>query len=143
MRHAVEATGANFIARAHLGAALLSLGRPHEAAQQWRESARIEPAYPTVANNLAWLLATHRDPTVRSPDEAVRHAERAASLKPDDPAVLDTLAASYAAAGRFEEALATSSRAARLAEERGLSSMARAIEERGERYRRGRTWIER
>jgi tetratricopeptide (TPR) repeat protein len=143
MRHALAATEANFIAHAHLGAALLGRGRAGEAADEWREAARIKPAYGTVANNLAWLLATHRDPRVREPEEAVVHAERAASLAPDDPAVLDTLAAAYAAAGRFEEAVETASRAAALVRERGQPELARAIEQRRAFYRRGRTWVER
>jgi hypothetical protein len=96
-----------------------------------------------VANNLAWLLATHRDPAVRAPDEAVVHGERAAALKDEDPAVRDTLAAAYAAAGRFDEAVATANLAARRAREEGQPELARAIEERRDFYRRGRTWIER
>jgi tetratricopeptide (TPR) repeat protein len=143
MRHTLAVTGANFIAHAHLGAALLSQGRASEAAAEWRESARVKPSYATVANNLAWLLATHRDAGVRSPEEAVTHAERAAALSGDDPAVLDTLAAAYAAAGRFDEAVATSNRAARMVRDRGQPELARAIEERRDLYRRGRTWVER
>jgi Tfp pilus assembly protein PilF len=142
MRHALAVTGANYIAHAHLGAALLSQGRTHEAAVEWRASARAKPSYATVANNLAWLLATHRDAGVRSPEEAVTHAERAAALSGDDPAVLDTLAAAYAAAGRFEEAVATSNRAARMVRDQGSPELARAIEERRNLYRRGRTWVE-
>ena len=143
MRHALAVTEANFIAHAHLGAALLSQGRASEAAAEWRESARVKPSYATVANNLAWLLATHRDAGVRSPEEAVTHAERAAALSGDDPAVLDTLAAAYATAGRFDEAVATSNRAVRMVRDRGQPELARAIEERRDLYRRGRTWVER
>jgi len=143
MRHALAVTQGNFIAHAHLGAALLEQGRALEAADAWRESARLRPDYATVANNLAWLLATHRDARVRAPQEAVAHAERAAAASPDDPAVLDTLAAAYAAAGRFDDAVATASRAAREVRERGRPELARAIEARRDRYRRGRTWIER
>ncbi len=143
MRHTLAVTEANFIAHAHLGAALLSQGRAREAADEWRESARIKPSYSTVANNLAWLLASHRDPGVRAPEEAVIHAERAASLAADDPVVLDTLAASYAAAGRFEEAVATADHAAHRAGEQGRPELARTIEEHRDFYRRGRPWVER
>lgn len=143
MRHALAVTEANFIAHAHLGAALLSQGKARQAADEWRASALAKPSYATVANNLAWLLATHRDPAVRAPDEAVVHGERAAALKDEDPAVRDTLAAAYAAAGRFDEAVATANLAARRAREEGQPELARAIEERRDFYRRGRTWIER
>jgi Flp pilus assembly protein TadD len=45
----------------------------------------------------------------------VELAERARSLDGDDPGILDTLAAAYAEAGRYEEAVATARRAIDLA----------------------------
>jgi tetratricopeptide (TPR) repeat protein len=66
-------------------------------------------------NGLARLLAIHPDPRVRSPEQAVLLAERAASLtKYRDPKVLDTLALAYGATGEFEKALALALEACRL-----------------------------
>ena len=83
-----------------------------------------------VANNLAWLLATCPDPAVRDGEEATRWARRALELADGpDPWVLDTLAASLAERGRFDEALQTARRAAGLAAELGdvtLSTRLRA-----------------
>lgn len=143
MRRAIAVTGPNFIAHGHLGDALLSQGRAAEAAAELRESARIEPSYATVTNNLAWLLATYRDPAIRSPQEAVHYAQLAVRSAPDDPAVLDTLAAAYASAGRFDQAADTATRAARMVRDLGEPELAEQIEKRRALYRRGRAWVER
>jgi tetratricopeptide (TPR) repeat protein len=69
-----------------------------------------------VLNDLAWILATHPDPEVRDGAEALEPAQRAADLtRRRDPQVLDTLAAAYAAAGRYGEAIANAQKALQLA----------------------------
>jgi Flp pilus assembly protein TadD len=98
-----------------LGAALLALGKRSEAARHLREAVRIEPGTSAYANNLAWVLATAPEPDLRDGPAAVELAERARSLDGDDPGILDTLAAAYAEAGRYEEAVATARRAIDLA----------------------------
>jgi len=143
MRHALRVTESNAIAHAYLGVALLARGDAASAASEWRESARIEPRDHVVANNLAWLLATSPDPKVRDGANAVVHAERAARLMRDDPSALDTLAAAYAAAGRFDEAVTTAERAASKAKTAGTLDLARQIHRRAEQYQRQRRWIER
>ena len=51
------------------------------------------------------MMATDPDPSVRNGSEAVRLAERAVQLTgAREPTLLDTLAAAYAEAGRFQEA---------------------------------------
>ena len=142
MRHALRVTESNSIAHAYLGVALLARGDTISAASEWRESARIEPRDRVVANNLAWLLATSPDPKVRDGADAVVHAERASRLTRDDPSVLDTLAAAYAAAGRFDEAVTTAERAASKADAAGAVDLARQIDRRAEQYQRQRRWIE-
>ena len=57
-------------------------------------------------NSLAWLLATSSKKGVRDGKTAVEHAREAAELTNwEDANVLDTLAAAYAEAGNFEEAV--------------------------------------
>ena len=51
-------------------------------------------------------------------------------MKSPDPWTLDALAASYAAAGRFDRAVPTAQRAARAASSLGADSLARQIRER-------------
>jgi spermidine synthase len=53
---------------------------------------------------------------------------------------LDTLAAAYAAAGRFAEAVAAAERAVPLAESGGQAELARRIQSRLELYRAGRPY---
>ena len=53
-------------------------------------------------NNLAWLLATAEQAQFRNAAKAVELARRACELtKYRQPFLLDTLAAAYAAVGRF------------------------------------------
>jgi protein O-mannosyl-transferase len=87
---------------------LAGAGRPAEAVGHYREALRLRPAWVAASNNLAWLLATSPEGGVRDPGEALRLAEEAADATGRrDPSVLDTLAVSQAAAGRFDAALAT------------------------------------
>ena len=61
-----------------------------------------------MANDLAYLLAMHSDPAIRDPSRAVELAQsacRATGYR--RPELLDTLAVSYQAHGRREEAIQT------------------------------------
>jgi len=80
------------------------------AIASYREALRTDPDRMEVANNLAWILATAPDPSLRAPQEAIELAQRAARRN-SEPSVLDTLAAAYAAAGRYPEAAQTEARA--------------------------------
>jgi Flp pilus assembly protein TadD len=82
------------------------------AAAQFRQVLLTQPSSVEALNNLAWLLATCPDETVRNGAEAVRCAERASRLPaPEGMCVPGTLAAAYAEAGRFKEAVATAEKA--------------------------------
>jgi tetratricopeptide (TPR) repeat protein len=98
---------------AQLRAARLEwLGGGHQAAIQ--RLSRVVDAFPdawNAANDLAWMLATSPEPTLRDPERAIRLAERSSAQSPGDAGALDTLAAAYAAADRFAQAVATARRA--------------------------------
>jgi len=82
------------------------------AAAQLRQALLAQPDAVEALNNLAWLLATCADDKVRNGAEAVRCAERASRLPaPDGMCVMGTLAAAYAEAGRFKDAVATAEKA--------------------------------
>jgi tetratricopeptide (TPR) repeat protein len=71
-------------------------------------------------NNLAWILATCPDGSVRDGNEAVKNAEEACQLTDfKQPTFISTLAAAYAEAGRFPEAVKTAETAVNLAKEMG------------------------
>jgi tetratricopeptide (TPR) repeat protein len=106
-------------------------GNTREVVRRYRLALELQPNAVQIANNLAWILATDSDPAVRDADEAVRLAERAVrATGATEPAVLDTLAVAYEAAGRRDEALAASRRALRIARRRGQAPLAREIEKR-------------
>lgn len=114
-------------AEAH-GQMALILATQHqtkEAITHYREALRIEPANPTVLNNLAWLLATHPDAEFRDGVEAVRLAESACRLSSFGlPAFIGTLAAAYAEAGKFDEAVKAAGKACSLAASLGQTNVA-------------------
>ncbi|MEW6682265.1 MAG: tetratricopeptide repeat protein [Nitrospirota bacterium] len=97
---------------ANLARALRQMGAVSEAVEHYRDAVRLDPLGWDVAMNLAWILATDADAAVRRSDEAIVLAEGAnRRTGRSHPRVLDTLAAAYAAAGRYEEAAETAQRA--------------------------------
>jgi len=123
-----------------LGDALVEAGRSAEAVGHFRDAILRGADTAYVRSRLAWILATHPDPDVRSPAEAIRHARRAATLtRRRDVGALDTLAAAFAAAGRFEPAVSTAEAALDLEPD---GEKADAIRERIDLYRRERPFYE-
>jgi len=103
-------------AQNHIGNILLRLGRVQEAIAHYEQALRIKPEYIQAQNSLAWILATDGDDQLRKPQTAVQLAEHACSLtQRRDPNLLDTLAAAYAATGRFADAIPTAQEAHSLA----------------------------
>jgi hypothetical protein len=71
----------------------------------------VRPDFPEALSFLAVLLATSPDANIRDGPEAVRLAEPACELTHyQQAAMVSTLAAAYAEAGRFDEAIATAQR---------------------------------
>ncbi len=123
----------------NLANVLMMQGALDEAVTLYRRAVETAPDAPEPAAELAWLLAAHPDPARRDPARAVALAERAAALTGHaQPAVLDVLAAAYAAAGRPDRAVATAEEALGLVPA-GRDDMAAIIRERLEGYRRALT----
>jgi tetratricopeptide (TPR) repeat protein len=100
----------------HLGQIYVRQGKAPEAIAEYKEALRLNANYPEALNNYAWILATHRDAQFRNGHLAVELAERACELtRYQVPIFVGTLAASYAEAGRFDEAVKTGQRALDLA----------------------------
>jgi tetratricopeptide (TPR) repeat protein len=133
---AAIAKGAPQLDRAHLGLARLALARGDDtaAAQHYRAAIELRPSSAEIANELAWLLATSSDPAVRDPAVATAAAERLVEVDAK-PRHLVTLAAAYAAGGRFDDAVRTASRAAELAERERDSARVADIRRDLDRYR--------
>ena len=127
----------------HLGVALGQLGRPREAVVQYREALGLNPNLAGALNNLAWVLATSPDAGLRDGAEAVRLAERACGLTHyGAPFIIGTLAAAYAEAGRFPEAVTTAEKAEQLATDAGLTAVAAKNRQLLEFYRAGKPYHE-
>jgi hypothetical protein len=90
------------------------------AIARYRRALEIDPDLVEALNNLAWLLATRPEASLRDGPEAVRLAEKACTLTRFRRTIMvGTFAAAYAEAGRFTEAVATAQRACALAVEEG------------------------
>ncbi len=93
----------------HRGVALYFKGNYTASINDYKQVLRIHPDDAAALNQIAWTLATCPDPDVRDGKTAVTLAEKAMSLHPELQ-YLDTLAAAYAAAFRYEDAAATQRR---------------------------------
>src|SRR5258706_6698263 len=79
-------------------------------------------------SGLAWIRATSWDPALRDASEAVALAERAAAAtERRSVSTLDALAAAYAAAGGYDEAVAAAPAAVALASAAGQTQVATQI----------------
>jgi len=133
----------SLIGRDRIGV-LSALAEAHAARGETRET---EDAYrralalrrdPTLMNNLAWTLAVH-DGSEEAVREAVAFSEESVSrLGPRDAEALDTLAAAYAAAGRYADA----QRTAQQALDHAKRELAAPIAARLALYREGRPYRE-
>jgi len=110
---------------------------------QYRHAVREQPRCVEALNNLAWLLATTPDPKLRNGAEAVRLAEQAMRLPaPKGMCVPGTLAAAYAEAGRFPDAVATAQKAVADETAAGETRFAALNEQLLALYRAGRPFHE-
>ena len=120
----------------NIGNTLLQLGRAREAVAEYRRALEINRDDIEAQNNLAWVLATCPEASVRDGSKAVAIAERADSLtKSKSPVISATLAAAYAEAGRFADAVKAAERAVQLATGEGNQSRANSIRSQIELYR--------
>jgi tetratricopeptide (TPR) repeat protein len=140
---AIQLNPNSFMALNNLGIALAATGRFDEAIKNYRQAIQLNPNYFTALNNLAWTLATSPDDKLRNGAGAVRLAERACELTHyGKPLFIGTLAAAYAEAGRFPEAVATAEKAEQLATNAGLTAVAAKNRQLLELYRAGKPWHE-
>lgn len=155
------------VARYNLASALLAKGDERGAIEHLTEVVRLEPALGPAHEKLAlalqrsgrlgeaseheaealrlraWFLSTHETAAVRNGPLAVQLAERARDVGKEGPrslraAILDTLAASYAETGRFDDAVRTARSALDLAREAGEVDLSAGISTHLQSYEAGR-----
>jgi len=129
-------------ADAHVRLALLlaNRGRTGKAVQHYRAALEVLPDDPVALNNLAWILATSSNPEFRDGREAVRLATQAADLtQHKEASVLGTLAAAYAQAGQFSNAVESAQAAIDLANATGRGTFTSRQGSYLQLYRAGKT----
>jgi protein O-mannosyl-transferase len=150
----------------NLGVALVGLGRIDDAMKEYQEALiilyeealrisrkealrinhqealRLNHTYIVVLNKVAWLRATYPDAKFRNGPLAMKLAQEALDLAPEDPDTLNTLAAAYAEAGRFREATATARRALDLAKKQDQPALIESIQAKVPLYESGRPFHE-
>ncbi len=130
-------------ASAHTNLAIIErrLGRVQVAIGHFEKALSLEPDNLFAHNNLAWTLATFVDPAEGRAAEALEHARRAVELADEDSgALLDTLAAAYAANGRFEDAVRTANEALALVASPRRADLALRIRQRRDLYLEGQPY---
>jgi len=121
-----------------LGIALDQTGRSAEAIQHYEKALEISPQSVSALNNLAWLLATCSNESLRNGVRAIQLARQAGQLSGDANAVvLRTLAAAYAEAGQFGKAIESAQAAMQVARNQGDDSLANELQQEIELYELG------
>jgi protein O-mannosyl-transferase len=135
--------GAHTNSRMALAGLYHATGNYAEAIQQYRLILATKPDLTEPRNNLAWLLATCPDASLRDGKKAVEYAEYACLVtKFKDPHVVGTLAAAYAEAGQFPEAVITGDFAVNLAAANQDWQLAQIGRQLLNYYHAGRAWHE-
>ena len=105
-------------AQAHYNLAnvLRQHGHIAEAIEHYQKALKIESLGVPALNNLSYILATCPDASLRNGKQAVELSQQANQASGgSNPMILGTLAAAYAEAGRFSDAVETAGKALELA----------------------------
>jgi protein O-mannosyl-transferase len=132
-------------AQAHFqfGQALQSQRNFEAAMKEYQKVLDLAPRHLPVHLSLAWLLATSPEASLRDGQKAVELAQQAVQLSGDNsPEILDTLAAAYAEAGRYAEAVETAQRALNLTATQNNPPLAEAVQNRLKLYEAGSPYRE-
>lgn len=114
----------------YLGKALVLTGHVSEGLDHWKQALQSQPDSLQVLNDMAWVLATSRDNSVRNGEQALPLAQHAAQLTSEqEPAILGTLSAVYAEMGQFDTAIKLAQRAADLAMRQNKPALAQNLTE--------------
>jgi tetratricopeptide (TPR) repeat protein len=125
----------------NLGHYLLQKGRLDEAVIHFQKALAVQPGLVEAQNDLArsaWALATSPDAAVRNGTKAVELAQQADQLSGGrNPLMAATLAAAYAEAGKFGDAIATAQRALQLADGQKNDALAAVLQQEIKLYAAG------
>jgi tetratricopeptide (TPR) repeat protein len=127
-REALRLNPAYAEAAGNLGGALFQRGDVAEAIGLMEKALQLEPANVATEGSLAWVLSTATQGSLRDGPRAVALALRASEAAGGaNPVLLRTLAAAYAQAGRFPEAVETGDKALMLARAQSNATIANLL----------------
>ena len=113
-----------------LAIALDEEGQSVEAVKHYEKALEISPQSVSALNNLAWLLATGSNASLRNGARAIQLATQADQLSGGTNAlVLRTLAAAYAEAGQFGKAIESARSAMQLGRSQGDDSLVTELQQ--------------
>lgn len=137
LQEAVTAAPDSPEAHYNLGKVLASQGQLPAALASYERALELRGDWAPLASSLAWTYATHPDDAIRNGERAVLLAETACGITGGgDLVCLDTLAAAYAEAGRYDDAVTVVNRAIELAQAAERQDVARALGNRLRLYQR-------
>jgi tetratricopeptide (TPR) repeat protein len=112
-----------------LGNALLRRGSLKEAIAHYEKALALAPEDPHSRINIAWVLATSSDASIRDGARAVEFAREAVEFSnSEDPKFLRTLAAAYAENGQFSQAIAVARQGLAIATSEGDFRLANLLQ---------------
>lgn len=121
------------------GDAYLAFGEHDNAIADYEKALEMAAEDSGILNNLAWVMATSPIDEVRDAKRAIELAEKACQLTDYQAAhILSTLAAGYAEAGNFEEAIKWSTKAVDLGDGDIGEQLAKELES----YQQNKPWRE-
>src|SRR5437764_1515508 len=113
-----------------LAIALDEEGQSVEAVKHYEKALQISPQSVSALNNLAWLLATGSNASLRNGARAIQLARQADQLSGGTNAlVLRTLAAAYAEAGQFGKAIESARTAMQLGRSQRADSLVTELQQ--------------
>ncbi|MEA3222051.1 MAG: tetratricopeptide repeat protein [Thermodesulfobacteriota bacterium] len=125
----------------NLGKIFANHGKTKDAILHFQKALQNDPDMTQALYNLSWIRATSEDEKFRNGIEAIKLAEKLCKLQNySQPLSLDALAAAYAEAGRFKEAVLTAKKGLELALEMGPQELALSLEKRLKLYQTGRPY---
>jgi protein O-mannosyl-transferase len=113
-----------YMAYDNLGCILLDTGRPQEAIKQFERALRIKSDYIEAHNDLGEALFK-----IGRHQEAIDHFKKAIQIRPDKILAYNNLAVAYSNMHRSSEAVDAAQKALNIARSKGLTALAKKIED--------------
>jgi tetratricopeptide (TPR) repeat protein len=106
LNRAIELDPKDALAWNNRGNAYRHLHQYDKAIADYSRAVELDPITPHAWNGLAWQFATCPDPRFRDTGKAVRFAQKAVQLAPDDGSCWNTLGTAHYQAGDWKAAVA-------------------------------------